>query len=306
MIVVPPTQITDSMLVSSNIPEPDASVGEVLWDASHSYETGDVVVRVQTHKKYEYVGTAPHSSTTPPEQDPTKWLIVGSTNRWALFDFTRSAGSVRTGSISFEINPGKRVDTLSLLGLEAENVVVTMEVSGNEVYRYEQSLTTRNTTSWYTYFFGEFGYVPSILLQNLPPYVGATVKVTLTNSVSDVKISSCIIGRKIYLGATQYNARSDSMNFSVINRDEFGEAVLKPRRSIPKTNQTLYTPKEIINQVRTARKDLNAVPALWSGLDDDFDDPYFESLLILGIYKQFEIDIAKPAVAIVNLELEEI
>lgn len=115
-----------------------------------------------------------------------------------------------------------------------------------------------------------------------------------------------VMGNKVYLGATQYNARSDSMNFSTINRDEFGGAILKPRRSVPKTNQTLWTPYDIVNSVRQVRTDLNAVPALWSGLDEKFDHPYFESLLILGIYKQFEIDLAHPQVALVNLELEEI
>lgn len=306
MIVVPPTQITDAMLVNSTIPEPDPSAGEVLWNAATSYKQGDVVCRTQTHRRYEYIPVEASVSSTPPENDPKKWLDLGATNKWAAFDFMRSAGSESANTISFSINPGKRVDTIGLVGLQAEHVLITITVAGNEVYRYESNMTTRNTVSWYTYFFGSFGYVPSVLRQDLPPYVGATINVTLTNPVESVKIGSCILGRKVYLGATQYNARSDSMNFSIIDRDDFGNATLKPRRSVPKTNQTLWTPKEMVNQVREVRKDLNAVPALWSGLDDQFDDPYFESLLILGIYKQFEIDLAKPKVAMVSLELEEI
>lgn len=309
MIVVPPVQVDALTLVSSTIPEPDTSMGEVLWDPATNYTEGQIVIRATTHRKYESIGGGVDSGT--PETTPKKWLDVGSTNRWAMFDLTRNESSISsTGQIVFEVKPGKRINTLALLGLQATKVKVEIFVNGESVpvYSFEQNTTTRNTQSWSEYFFGSFGYTPSVLLQNLPPYTNATFKVTIlnTNANAQTKISSVVMGNKVYLGATQYNARSDSMNFSTISRDEFGGAILKPRRSVPKTNQTLWTPYDIVNSVRQARTDLNAVPALWSGLDEKFDHPYFESLLILGIYKQFEIDLAHPQVALVNLELEEI
>lgn len=309
MIVVPPIQIDALTLTSSSIPEPDTARGEVVWDASTNYTAGQVVIRLNTHRKYESVAGGVDAGL--PENTPKKWIDVGSTNRWAMFDLTRNESSVsNTGEITFMVKPGKRINTMSLLGLQATTVKVEILVGSNPtpVYVYETNTTARNTTSWYEYFFGSFGYKPSVLLQDLPPYTDATFRVTIknTNMGAETRVSSVVMGNKVYLGATQYNARSDSMNFSTISRDEFGNSVLKRRRSVPKTNQTLFTPKDIINSVRQARVDLNAVPALWSGLDDKFDDEYFESLLILGIYKQFEIDIGHPQTATVNLELEEI
>jgi hypothetical protein len=53
MIVIPPITITEAM-VSSTIPEPDASVGEVLWNAATNYTAGNTVVRTTTHKVYEW------------------------------------------------------------------------------------------------------------------------------------------------------------------------------------------------------------------------------------------------------------
>lgn len=309
MIVVPPVQINALTLVSSTIPEPDTARGEVLWNPSTDYAEGTVVIRTTTHRKYERIGSGVDAGL--PENTPKLWLDVGATNRWAMFDLTRNeSSSSNSGVIEFVVKPGKRINTMALLGVQATKVKVEIFIPSNTdpVYEFESDMTTRNTTSWSDYFFGAFGYRPSVLIQDLPPYTDATFKVTVTNTNTgtETKLSSVIMGNKVYLGATQYNARSDSMNFSTVNRDEFGNSVLVRRRSVPKTNQTLWTPKDLVNSARTARNDLNAVPALWSGLDDVYDDPYFEALLILGIYKQFEIDISNPSVAKINLELEEI
>jgi hypothetical protein len=104
----------------------------------------------------------------------------------------------------------------------------------------------------------------------------------------------------------QYNAVSEEQNFSRIEREFDGTAVLVQRRSIPKINAQLFADKTLTNKIRAARTELNAVPTVWSGLDDLSTDDYFDALLILGIYKRFEIDVAYPNQTLINLELEEI
>lgn len=303
MIVVPPISLTTSN-TTSTVPEPSA--GEVLWATSTNYDKGDVVIRTTTHRKYECI--AEHTSgTTPPEDDPEKWLDIGPTNKFAMFDNMRSEKTTATGSMTITITPGKRIDTLALMGLQATKVTVRMDVGGSTVWGpFERNMSGRNTTTWSEYFFGEFQYIPTLLFQDIPPYVGGTVYVVIENDPAlTVACSEIIIGSKIYLGAAQYDAVSDSLNFSRIDRDEFGNSILKPRRTVPKARVTTFANKGIVNRIRDARVNLNAIPALWSALDDKYDDPYFESLFIYGIYKQFEIDISHPSMATVNLELEE-
>ncbi len=303
MIVIPPIQITPDKLVSSTVQEP--SNGEVAWNASTNYTAGTVVIRTTTHRKYESILGGTDSGL--PENTPTKWLDRGPTNKWAMFDQNRNIATTAANSMEIVVSPGKRINSVAVLGVQAKSVQIVMSVGGTVVYDSGvRNMNARMTTTWTQYFFGEFGYEPSLLLTDLPPYAGATVKITFLNPGLTVACSGVVLGTKVFLGNTQYNAKSDSLNFSKIDRDEFGNSLLIPRRTVPKTSQTLWTDKELVNNARKARNELNAVPALWSGLDEKYEDPYFEAILIFGIYKQFEIDISQPSVAMINLELEEL
>lgn len=302
MIVIPPL-LTNSSNTTSNVPEP--STGEVVWNASTNYTVGAVVIRTETHRKYEC--QIDGVDATAPENNKTKWLDVGPTNKWAMFDNLRSQQTRKLGSMEVTITPGKRIDSLALLGLEAQTVTVWMTQGATTVWGPEvRNMSGRNTTTWSQYFYGEFSYVPTLLFQDIPPYSGAVIHIKIENDPAlEVACSEVIIGTKIYLGAAQYNAVSDSLNFSKIDRDDFGTSVLKQRRTVPKLNVEVWADKNLVNQIRGARNDLNAIPALWSAMDDKYDDPYFEAVFIYGIYKQFEINISGPTLAVTTLELEE-
>lgn len=307
MLVIPPITINSTNLTSSTVAEPYA--GETPWNAATSYAEGVEVIRTTTHRKYIRSAITPGVNATPPENAPTLWFDNGPTNKWAMFDQYRNVQTIETsGSMTIVLNPGKRINSLSLIGVQASTVTVTMTAPsiGTVFGPTDYNMSGRNTTTWSTYFFGDFLYKKSLLINDLPQYANATITVVFDNASLPVMCSGVIIGTSIYLGATQYSATSDALNFSKIERDDFGNSILLPRRSVPKTQQQLWSDKSLVNTIRQARIDLNAIPALWSGLDDNSDDPYFEAIQIFGIYKQFEINIAQPNFAVINLELEEL
>lgn len=296
-------------LQNSNIGNAPAS--SPLWWLSHcttyqeysgaaTYALGDYVIDATAHEVYQSLAAGNIGNALT---DAAKWVLTGTTNKWAMFDFDRSVGTAQASPLTVVFAPVKRVTALALLGLVGTSVTVTMTVAAVTVYTATVSLTGRETISWSAYFFGEFAQVPSVLLTDLPPYANASIAVTLTGT--SVSCGACVVGVAVDLGRVQYGAKSDGLNFSRIDRDEFGNSVLVRRRTVPRTSQTILFPKENTNILRTVRSDLNASPAVWSGLEDQSSD-YFESLLILGIYKQFEISLDHPSHGILNLELEEL
>jgi len=302
MKVIPPIQITDAMLTSSTAAEPGA--GEVAWISGTTYAVGDVRIRTETHRKYQRLIAG--AGTTAPELDTINWLDIGPTNRWAMFDTLRNSATELASPLTVSVTPGKRINALALMGVVADEATITMTVGGVTKYTHTENLTLRRTLTWTDYFFGEFGNRPSLVLFDLPPYVGAVITATLTASAGTVECGAMVLGRSVYLGSAEYNATSDALNFSTITRDAFGNTTLVPRRTVPKTNQTLWCEKSAVNTLRDVRSVLNAVPAVWSGLDDKNADGYFEALLILGVYKEFSISLDYPQNARVNLQLEEI
>jgi hypothetical protein len=294
--------ITPAMLVSSSVAEPDT--GEFVYNPATTYAADVRVISTSLHRTFE---SAAPGNVGHPLTDPAWWIDVGPTRRWAMFDLLRSTGTTGASPMVLEIEPGRRVDSIGLVNIDANSIEITVGSGGDVVYTYTEDLTTRVVASWYDYFFSQFTSKTAIVLFDLPPYPNMTVTVTLTREGGDVSCGALLVNRSIYLGETQYDAESDALNFSKIERNDFGdfsESLLIPRRTVPTTRQTVWGPKGIVNQLTALRTKLNAVPALWSGVDDP-DHGYFGPLLILGVFKRFTINMAHPTQVISTIELEE-
>jgi hypothetical protein len=302
MKVIPPLTVTSALLTSSTAAEPGP--GETAWNAATSYTVGQRAIRTATHRVYQALVAGIDAGV--PESTPSRWLDVGPTNRYAMFDLERNSATVAASTITVVITPGKRISAIALLGLVADQVDIDMTVGGLPVYSYSENLAARTTTTWTEYFYGEFGARPAVVRFDLPLHSAGVLTVTLSISTGNVMCGALCIGTAVDLGRVQINPRSDALNFSRIERDNFGSATLVPRRTVPKTTQTLLVDKGRVNKLIDVRTALNAAPAVWSGLDDATGDGYFDALLILGIYKQFSIDLSQEQHAIATLELEEI
>ena len=233
------------------------------------------------------------------------WTDIGPTNRWAMFDLLRNTGTTTASPLTVSITAGQRMDSIGVVGIVADTVTITVTVAGSTVYTASANLLNRPTSGWYDYFFGAFRYRQEFARFDLPPYTNAVITITLTRDNGPVTCGGVVLGTSVYLGATQHQAESDALNFSKIDRDDFGTATLAPRRSVPRTVQTIRCRKTDVDRILQLRDDLNAVPALWSGLDDQ-DSGYFAALLIVGVYKRFTISMDQPEDALISLELEEV
>jgi hypothetical protein len=270
-------------------------------------QSGTHTATTQVHRTFESLIGSNTGNYPTLEASADKWVDVGPSNKWAMFDLLRNTGTTQASPLTVVITPGERVDSLALVGLVADSVTVSVTVSAVEVYSETVDLSSRNVLNWYDYFFAPFTFRNALALFNLPPYVNAVITVTITRAAGAVTCGGLITGLNTYLGVTVANALSDALNFSRIERDDFGNSILVPRRSVPKASLQLITEKANVNAVRAVRDALSGTPALWSGLDDAADG-FFEAVLILGIHKAFGISMDQPApdYATVSLELEEV
>lgn len=273
------------------------------YDVAHNYAVGEYAQDNTNHLMYQKLVAGPGDPLT----DTTKWELIGPTNRWAMFDYNRNTRSSVPGTMTFVITPGERINSIALAGLRANSytITITSTTGGGTVWSETGTLNTRETFTWYDYFFGEFSTQESLAFFDIPPYSDCVITVTLTATSGNVECGACVVGTYVYLGETQYTAVSDVLNFSTVDRDADGNATLTARRNVPKTTQQVWCDKMRVNKVRQLREDLNATPAIWYGIDDATDG-WFESLQILGVYKEFTINVALPEKAVITLTLEEI
>lgn len=294
--------LTGAAFGSSSIPEPDASVGEAIWVSGTPYAEGVYVILQSTHRRYKCILGV--TGTLVPNLDGTHWADAGPTNRWAMLDLNSNIQTVSTGPIVLVMAPGKRVTSWGLVGVVASSVRLQMVVGGVVYYDTTVTMTRRSVTNWMEYFLNEFQYTANTVKFDLPPMSGATVIITINGGT--VKCGGLVVGNSVYLGRSQPGASSDALNFSKVDRDAFGTATLVPRRSVPTIDVKVEAESGSVNAIRQVRTDLNAVVALWSAVDDQVGNNYFDLLLTVGIYKKFVISVDYNDQAGIALQLEEI
>lgn len=306
MQVIPPIEITPSMITYSSIPEPDyAGASESEWYSGVSYNIGDIVAYPPTHRKYKCVLAT--SGTTTPDLDTTHWLDNGPTNKWAMFDLYRTTPTVVTSTFRVDISLGlNSPDSIAITSIDMTNIRIQL-VYGEESIVYDSgviTLETRTVADYYDFFYAPFNaYSRNVLKLDLPIYTNAILRITSTNSTGS--IGNIIIGNKRYIGKTLRSSNNEALNFSVIDRDLFGNSIINIRRNIPKTNQSISIKKSNVPYVMQIREDLNAVPAVWFGLDNQTEG-YFDAMLVFGIYKTFSLTLNNNFYVDCTLELEEL
>lgn len=272
------------------------------YSAGVTYANGDVVIDPANHLVYASLIAG---NTGQALTDTTKWFNRGPMNAWKMFDTLRSSATVSPVPITVVITPNSRIDSIALMGLEATSATITQTVSAVTQYTTTENLNLRIVGDWYDYFFAPFDTKRSMIRFDIPPYSNGVFTITLTNTTGNVECGACVLGMAYTLGETQRGAQSDALNFSQVIRDTAGVATMTPERNVPKTISDIAFNKEETQRVRYVRELLNATVAVWAGIDND-DEDYFESLLVLGFYRRFTIDLTQANEGRIGLELEEV
>jgi hypothetical protein len=267
-------------------------------------QSGVHTAAASVHRLYESV-TGSNVGNPPAIDDGTKWLDLGPTNLWSMFDLYRPSITWATSPVTFTLTPGRRVRSIFLGSMLADQVDVVMKVSGSPVYTATRTLLTRKTITYTDFCFKPFTQKPSVQLLDLPPYTAATIEVTITRANGPVGIGEVVIGNPVYLGKTQHGAEAKTRNYTKFDRNTDGTPTAPVRRrNVPTSAQTIWFDKENAQILTELRDATNGVVAVWSGLDDD-TSPYFEPVLILGLATTFDINLAQPNTGILSLVAEE-
>lgn len=294
MKLIRPTTLTDVMLTSSTAPENDHPV----WASGTAYAVGARVILTATHRRYEALVA---STGVNPATDPTKWLDLGPTNRWAMFDDRVGTATTRTGSLQVVLAPGA-TDGVALIDTNAESATVTLTVSGTTLYIKTQSFNVGGTAidNWFSWFFEPVGRKSSLLFLDVPVYEAGVLTVTVArdNPADLVSCGALLLGRQFTIGETEHGADIGIIDYSRKETDQFGVTSVVERAFAKRMTARVVMPTSAIDDVARNLAALRASPVLWIGSES------FESLTVYGFYKEFSIDLAYPTVSYCSLTIE--
>lgn len=301
--IVRPFTIDDAALASTSVAETDA-----LYNAGTTYSAGQIVRRDTTHRRYESVagsniGNTPEDTTGG---DTPKWIDLGPTNPWAMFDSVNGTQTTDASSIAVEIDVTGLVDSVGLLNIEASTANITATAPGaGEVYNEDFNLQDDTAiTDWWAYFFEDIVYKSDLPVTDLPLYADMTVTVTLAKT-GTVKIGGCVIGLSKELGFSIYGAKVGIIDYSRKQADDFGNYVVVQRAFSKRASLTVIVAGESmaecaskVDAISKLLAQYRAVPLLWIGAD------LYTSTVIFGFYRSFDLEIAYPTRSNLTLEIE--
>lgn len=298
--LIDPHQVTDTVLVSSTVPETDY----VEWNSATSYTAGTKVIRTSVHKVFENL--VPGVDATLPENatggSTPRWLDLGSTNRWAMFDDKVGTATTSAGSLSVVLDLGS-TSGLGLLELVGETLTITATegAGGPTVYSQVISLDGTPVTSFFDWFYADREQRSDVVLTDLPAqFFDLRLTMTLTPYSGQASIGVCKLGKVHSIGCTEYGARATIDSYSRKERDAFGAYSITRRAFSKRTNQRIITDANGFNRIFRLLSRLESIACIYLASSD----AKYQPLVVYGFYKSFEIDVSYFTTHYCNLEIE--
>lgn len=310
MITTKPITVTSGMISSSTVAYPD--VGENLWSSAVTYAAGATIsysINGVFHRfQSKQASNLNHIPVAYPDDATNAWWIdLGYVNKLAAFQLERNTQTITTSPYTVRINPGQRVGVIGVGNVEADTVTVNVYNAASELlYTQINSLLTRSVYDWYSWTYAAFTQLKSNLFINLPLNSTHTFELSFAKASGQVKVGFIVPGMPLDIGKALMGGTGVRMlNFSVFERDEFGEVKVTVRRNIDKVNYQLMIESARLNAVRHMLADLNGVVTMWAGIENS-DHPYFENVFTIGMYKDFGNTIEQSNFVQADIEIEAV
>lgn len=269
--ILVPLAVTDASLNSCTIAEPDS--GETAWVSAGTYVVGDLRIRTQTHKVYSCI-LAHNGVTTPPESDYTRWLEVGATNRWKMFDATASSQSTATSTMTVTLHPGF-FNAIAIYNITGAAITVTVkdQPGGTTIYSYSGNLYDP-FPDWYEWLFAPYKPMTKIVLRNILPYGAAELSITVTANSAPVGIGMVCVGDMAALspegdfcGGAQYGSSVEPIDYSYIKVDDYGNTRIIKRAATTSLRVNAILPQGNADYAIALLQQILSVPVAFIACD---------------------------------------
>lgn len=288
--VIPrPINITSINVIENDYP---------AWSSGVSYSVGEYVMRPLIHKIFKCAVAT--SGTMNPESDTVHWVDYGSTNAYRVVDEYVNTVTQNADSVIFSFTQADVCDTLALFNLNGGSITITMNDGNSEIFVKKISLDNTSITDWYDYFFEEFIFRNDLFI-TLPAYRNITYTIEVHNIGGIAKIGLIVIGKSKALGVTLFNPTIGLLDYSKKETNEWGGTYLAKGKTAKKAECQVVIESQMVDEVNRRLADIAGEATLF--LADEREGGY-ESLLIYGFFRDFDIVIPSPALSECNLTLE--
>lgn len=292
MIIVNPVTITPAMIVSSTA----AVSTRTAWNSATAYVTNNEVY----YNLKDWIALAA-STNVAPGTDDTKWLEIGASNRYAMFDGVINNVTSAPTPLDVRVTPGTVVNSVSLFQVTANTVQVQVidPVEGIVYDRTEDMLDDTFVVDWYSYFFEPISRKSDVSFTDVPAYGSADIRIVAqAAAATNAIIGETVIGFQRRLGVTNFNTSVSIQDYSRKERDQFGNVSVVERQFAKLADYDVTCETSVVNLVQKALADIRTTPTVFIG------DPNRPETIVYGFYRNFNIVLSTPSISDCTIEVE--
>lgn len=255
MNIIDSITITDAMIgAGTTIAEPSAN--ETAWASGVAYAVGDVRIRATTHRRYKCAAAHTSGATPTPENDPTRWVDAGPTDRWAPFDLYTNTQALGTTSLTYVLSPGY-FNSVALYGLTGSQYLLEVwdlpaGTPGRAKIFGRAGFLSDDPLGWYEYLFTPLRARDKLVFAGIPirPAAEATITITAASG-QPVGLGMIVVGDYAPLisdaaewGGTQYGATAEPVTYSYIKTNDDGTTTIVKRHSATNMRCKVVMPRQ--------------------------------------------------------------
>ncbi|MEX2475070.1 hypothetical protein [Marinobacter sp.] len=232
---------------------------------------------------------------------PATWLDLGAINPLRMFDGSISSATTSPNTMTVAVKASAVPKAIGLFGVQAATVRVQLLDQNDEEQFDTGELDMVDNTSiqdLYAYLFDGVTLSPDFVYTMLPPYLEATVIVTLTPIDGLVSVGEMVVGDVHYLGDTEYETGVGILDFSRKERDQFGNFQIIERNFSKRANYVVSVPARLTSSVQQKLAKYRAIAAVFIGGEER------PETVVYGFYKSFDIVLKGPKFSRCNIEVE--
>lgn len=302
MKLIRPETVTDSVLQSSTVAETD----EAEWASGTTYALNDLVMvtgtgggaATATHKIYQSAQGS-NTGNDPTIDDGTYWTEVSSTNRFKMFDSIVQDQTVKAGGFEVVLQSAAVINSVGFVNVDTASITVQVD-DATEGTVYNQTfnmVSDSGIQDWYAYFFEPIVRDDRLAVTDLPPYAGADITITFTDT-GTAKCGVCVIGSFANLGLSQHGMNLSIIDYSTKTTDSTGRVTITPGAYSDIMEVDVVLDTSAFKQAKDVLTDVRTTPCVWIAEDDN------RGSIIFGYYREFDIILTNPTLSRCALEIE--
>ncbi len=298
MFLIRPEAIDGAVLLGST-----AEDATPHWSGVTTYGVDAPAIGATTNRIYESV-QAGNLNHNPETDDGTWWIDVGPSNPWAMFDPVVQTQTTAPDMIEVQLQlpAGRRATAVAVLNIDAASLSIVQEdATDGVVYDETFSLVSNEGISdpW-SYTYEPIVRRRDFIVNDLTPYAGADLTITLHDEGGVAKCGVCIVGLPLEIGETYAGARVGITDYSIKSANELGQFSIVERAFSRNGDFTVLVDNAKADQIYNVLSGYRATPILYVG------SMLYASTYQYGFFREFALELEgfSPGFSLFTLQSE--